>query len=149
MLLPLTQELRFPFIEELVKSYGPYLERLAKDDKYGLIGCLSLWLQLEAEEAFLLGSVHVTEESLESLLSDYPASKAVQEILRKYLSQLNEPIIQTLITSLIHQIREGYYRRREIDELDHIGVPMESYCDLPPHSSFTDEDITSSNFEEN
>lgn len=40
MLQPLTRYLQVPIITEMVQSHGPYLEKLTKDEKYCLIGCL-------------------------------------------------------------------------------------------------------------
>ncbi|XGW00042.1 MAG: hypothetical protein ACAF41_14045 [Leptolyngbya sp. BL-A-14] len=141
MLQPLTQDLRFPFAEGLVESYGLYLEQLTKDDKYGLIGILAFWLREEAEAEYTMGVMHVTDENLKALLSEYCVSSAVEVILKKYLSQMNEPAIQSLITALVRQLREGYYRRREIDELE--DIRMVPYCDFSDDSSFSEEEMSS------
>jgi hypothetical protein len=147
MLQPLTLDLRFPFAEDLVKSYGPYLEQLTKDDKYCLIVALAGWLYEEAALEYTLGTRYITADRVDDLVGDERVSPAARTILTKHMSQWNEPIMQSLMTALIQQLREGYFRGREIDELEDIG--MEQYCDLPGYSSLGEKYMDASDADGN
>lgn len=132
MLQPLTHYLPVPLITEIVESYGVYLEKLTKDEKYCLIGCLGLWQQQMAEDRYAEPVGYELHNVLEFLTDDYPTAPVVETLLREYLLKLNEPQVLRLIEIVAAQLREGYYRRRDYAEYDQLGGPQgEPFCDLP------------------
>jgi hypothetical protein len=132
MLQPLTHYLQVPIITEMVQSHGPYLEKLTKDEKYCLIGCLALWQQRIAEDLYTEPIGYELQNVLESLLEDYPTGPVVETLLREYLLKLNEPQVLRLLPLVVAQLREGYYRRRDYGEYDQLGGPQgDPFCDLP------------------
>jgi hypothetical protein len=131
MLQPLTYYLRVPIITEIAESYGPYLEKLTKDEKYCLIGCLALWQQQIAEDLYTEG-YGIEMSNIEDFLGDfYPTAPVVKTLLRQHLLKLNEPQVLRLIQIVIAQLREGYYRQRECGEHEELGGQPEPFCDLP------------------
>jgi hypothetical protein len=130
MLQPLTHYLRVPIITEMVEAYGPYLEKLTKDEKYCLIGCLALWQQRVAEDEYTEYGYEQTN-AIEGLIEEYPVASVVEALLRQQVMQLNEPQILRLLGVISAQLQEGYYRKRKPGEYDKLGNYGDPFCSLP------------------